>query len=224
TANRPPGGNFGSPLPRRLDTFTRDSLAELMTKKFFVPQHICAEFALQKRAQFLRIALFSLSRSLVRQGSFELDPLLVAELAVEPCRPFFLKCFHKHPSVNSAISCAHKTNATSLCRSSIRGSLRSRDTASARSPSSKLRRGARVTVAQPLFRFVRGFRSAPSSRTARRPLSAPSWTRDRFPLVRPRRQTPRLRLSPVFSATNQLSRSSRSGKSTCKTRSVLGSV
>src|SRR4029077_15235905 len=218
TANRPPGGNFGSLLPGRLDIFTRESLLELMAKKIFVPQHICAEFALQKHAQFFRIALFSLSRGLVGQRGFELDQLFAAELAVEPCRPFFFKCFHKRPSVNFAISCAHKTNATSLCRSRIRGCLRSRDIASAQSPSSKLRRDARVIVAQSLFRFVRGFQSVPLSRTATRPLSAPYWMRDRSLLVPPHRQTPRLRLSPVFSAANRSSRSSRSGKSTCKTR------
>src|SRR5207253_7385092 len=207
-ANRPPGGNFGRLLPRRLDTFTRDSFAELMAKKLLVPQHTCAEFALQKHAQFFHIALFSLSRSLVRQRGFELGQLLAAKLAVEPCRPFFFKCFHKRPSVNSAISSAHKTNATSLCRSSTRGSLRSRDTASARSPSSKLRRGARVTVAQSLFRFVRGFQIAPLSRTARRPVSAPSLIRVCFPLVCARRQTARLHLSPVFAVINIMSLSS----------------
>src|SRR5439155_24010859 len=60
----------------------------------------------------------------------------------------FLKRFHKHPSIDSAVFCAHKIVATSPCRWNNRALPRSRDMACLRFRSSKLRRGVLPKVAQ----------------------------------------------------------------------------
>src|SRR5262249_2811378 len=108
-----------------------------MAKKFFGCQRGGAYLALQKSAKLSRIRLFGFSRSLVWQRRFEFRQFSPAKLSVQPCCPLFFKCFHKRPSANFAISCGHKTGATSPCLSSNRAPPRFHDIASVRSLSLK---------------------------------------------------------------------------------------
>src|SRR5213082_2176982 len=75
----PPGVNLGSLLPKRLDIFARDSLAELMAEELFICYCVRAEFAFQKSAELFRIALFQFSCSFVGKRSLELDQLVSSE-------------------------------------------------------------------------------------------------------------------------------------------------
>src|SRR4029077_3440924 len=92
--------------------------------------------------------------------------------------PFFLKRFHKRLSVSLAISCAHKTTGTSQSRSNIPTPLRSRDTASRRSPSLESLRGVQVRADQLPSRSGRGSRLVPWLDGAVLPFSEPFWTPD----------------------------------------------
>src|SRR5439155_13371606 len=172
-------------------------------EELFICYHVRAEFAFQKSAELFRISLFQFSCSFVGERSLELDQLFSSELTVEPGRPFFFKCFHKRPSINFAISCAHKTSATSPCQSNSQAFRQSRDIASPQSPSLRSQRDGRARVARWRCQCASGFRTAPLSRRATRPLSALFWMRDRFVSPESHRQILRPPLSPVFSARSE---------------------
>src|SRR3981081_864376 len=102
----------------------------------------------QERTDLFGSLLFRFSRSPIRERGQELLEFTALELVVDPGRPLFLKRFHKHPSIGSAVFCAHKIVATLPCRWNNRALPRSRDIACLRFPSSKLRRGVPAKVAQ----------------------------------------------------------------------------
>src|SRR5438477_2293753 len=102
----------------------------------------------QKGTELFCTLLFSSGRSSIGKRGKELLEFATCQLVVDPGRPLFLKRFHKHPSIGSAVFCAHKIVATSPCRWNNRALPRSRDIACLRSPSSKLRRGVPAKVAQ----------------------------------------------------------------------------
>src|SRR6266513_5401351 len=107
-----------------------------MAKKFFVCERRDTQLTLQKSAKFSYVRFFGFSSSLVWQRRLEFRQFSPAELSVQPCCPTLFKCFHKCLSIDFAISCAHKTGATSPCLSSNRVLPRFHDIASVQSPSS----------------------------------------------------------------------------------------
>src|ERR687892_255358 len=141
------------------------------------------QLALQQLAELFCLRSFGLSGSFVRQRRLEFRQFAPAELVVQPCRPFFLKRFHKRLSVSFAISCAHKTAGTSLCRSNIPTFLRSRDIASHRFPSLKSLRGVPAKAGQLPFRSGHESRLVPWLDGATLPFSEPFWMPDQSPSV-----------------------------------------
>src|SRR5207244_11394 len=94
--------------------------------------------------------------------------------------PFLFKRFHKPLSVNFAISCVHKTIATSLFRLSTRALPQSHDIAFPRFLSLKLQPDVPAKAGQSPCRFLSGSQPAPSVDKAKRPLWARSWKQGRF--------------------------------------------
>src|SRR3954469_6090445 len=97
-------------------------------EKLGVRHRLQPEFLAQEITELARLFFFQFRGIDVRKRSFELGKLFTGQLAIDPCSPLFLKRFHKHPSTNSGVSCAHKTIGTSPCRSSSRAIRRSRGT------------------------------------------------------------------------------------------------
>src|ERR1700730_13616794 len=118
--------------------FVRHTFAKLVTKKVLIAQGLGSKFLLQKQAEVLRVALLGFGRRQIRQRRFEFNQFSATQLAIEPGSPFFFKRFHTRLSGYFAISCGHKTGATSPCRWSNQGSRQSRDIASLQFLSSKL--------------------------------------------------------------------------------------
>src|SRR5205085_3409904 len=92
----------------------------------------------------------------------------------------FLKRFHKHPSIGSAVFSAHKIVATSPCRWNNRALPRFRDIACRRFPSSKLPPDVPATVARLLDLSLSVLHAVPFAGAATARLAAPFSRLDRF--------------------------------------------
>src|SRR3954467_11608069 len=130
-----------------------------MTKKISIAQG--HRFFAQERTKLFRAMLLRFSRSSIRERGQEVLKLTTSQLVVDPGCPLFLKRFHKHPSIGSAISCAHKIAGTSPSRSNIRALPLSRDIACLQSPSSRSPPDVPAKVARSPDRFGNALRAAP---------------------------------------------------------------
>src|SRR2546430_13004539 len=137
----------------------------------------------QVRTGLFGSVLFRFSRSPIQEGSNDLLEFAARLLVVDPGRSLFLKRFHKHPSIGSAVFCAHKIVATSPCRWNNRALPRSRDIACLRFPSSKSRRGVPAKVAQSPDRSLPALRPFPFAGGAAARLAERFSRPDRFRVI-----------------------------------------
>src|SRR2546430_7345296 len=134
----------------------------------------------QVRTGLFGSVLFRFSRSPIQEGSNDLLEFAARLLVVNPGCPLFLKRFHKHPSIGSAVFCAHKTVATSPCRWNNRALPRSRGIACLRFPSSKLPPDVPPTAARLPDQSALAPRAAPFAGAAMARLAEQFSRKDRF--------------------------------------------